>query len=379
MKPIRQTEKGGRVASRGLRYQKQFVAGKCIQMLADDSIAAIYCDFGEDCVVQKGDGAREFYQVKSKDEGGGGYRLSDICKAPAKKKKSILEKLYESYALNHINDSASFLVSNKDAEDDLLRLKLLADNAAREAGDETELAVLFEKIEKQVKPGDPKKFLKFLHGLRIKTNAPDLGEIGLHNKMAIARFIEERHKMKLSDRDLDIIYSGILDLIDSKSSNSLSTLPDDARIVREDILNCVTFTPFEKILVAGYTKDQINAMDHSQLEVKLDLAKFDGVFIDYSKKLRFGAKLKIKEFKRLPSVGKLCDEIELKVEGICAEKLQRFKLGQYANVMDLYDEIKAAFKAIIDAHGTHLGLTEEFLLGIMFDVTGRCGMRWVRA
>lgn len=378
MKPIKQTEKGGRVANRGMRYQKQFVALKCVQMLADESIAAIYCDFGEDCVVQQVNGAREFYQVKSKDEGGGGYKLTDICKASGGK-ASILTKLFQSYALNHVDGSSAYLVSNKDAEGDLLRLKQLSDKVSKETDEAAELAALIDNLVRQMKPADSPKFSKFLDSLRIRTNSPDLGEIGLHNKMAIGRFFEQRHKMKLSDRDLDIIYSGILDLIDERSSDSLTILADDARIVREDVLDCITFTPFEKILVAGYTKDQINAMDHSQLEVKLDLANFNEPFIDYAKKLRFGAKLRIKEFKRLPSLSRLCDEIELKVEGICAEKLQRFKLGQYSNVMDLYDEIKAAFRGIIDAHGAHLQLTEEFLLGIMFDVTGRCGMRWVRA
>src|ERR1019366_620652 len=111
----------------------------------------------------------------------------------------------------------------------------------------------------------------------------------------------------------------------ARSVKSLAPLPADARVQREHILELVTFTPFEKILVAGYSKDEINAMDHSQLEVKLDLAQFDGVFVDVAKKLRFGAKLKIKEFKRLPTLSKLCDEIELQVERVCAEKLQRFK------------------------------------------------------
>lgn len=363
------------MAIRGFRYQREFVATKCIEMVAADLITTIYCDFGEDCIAEKTDGARDFYQVKSKDEGGGGHTLPSICKSS--KGKSIIAKLFDSYSINHTNGSMSFFVSNKDAETELLALKILLENNMRDANQNIELDVLFAKITKYVAPADEPTFLKFLQGLRIRTNEPDLGEIGLRNKMAIGRFIEERYKLKLSDRDLDITYTSILDLIDSCSAQSLSPLSDDAKMVREDVLELVTFTPFEKILVAGYTKDQINAMDHSQLEVKLDLAKFDDIFIDYAKKVRFGAKLKIKEFKRLPSLGKLCDEIELQVERICAEKFQRFKLGQYANVMDLYDEIRAAFREIIATHGAHLQLTEEFLLGVMFDVTGRCGMRWV--
>ena len=375
---IKPTEKGGRVAQRGFRYQREFTASKCIEMLANDTIVAIYCDFGEDCIVEKTDGARDFHQVKSQDEGGGGYTLAGICKAAKKKGKSIIEKLYDSYKINHTNGSMAFLVANKDAEGDLLDFKNLADNAGRATDEQAKLDALCEKIKKTVKPADEPSFSEFLKHLRIRTDSPDLGSIGLHNKMAIGRFIEERYKIKLSDRDLDITYKGITDLVEARSVKSLAPLPADARVQREHILELVTFTPFEKILVAGYSKDEINAMDHSQLEVKLDLAEFDGVFVDVAKKLRFGAKLKIKEFKRLPTLSKLCDEIELQVERVCAEKLQRFKLGEYASVMDLYDDIKAAFKVIIDTHGAHLQLTEEFLLGIMFDVTGRCGMRWVR-
>lgn len=377
MKPIKQTENGGRVAQRGFRYQREFVSSKCIEMLTNDPIAAVYCDFGEDCIVEKTDGSREFYQVKSQDEGGGGYTLAAVCKSS--KGKSIIVKLYESYRTNHTPGSMAFLVSNKDAVNDLLELKNLSDNEHRTSEQQKKLDDLFDQIKNKIKSADDSTFCEYLKQLRIRTNSPDLGSIELHNKTAIGRFTENRYKIKLSDRDLDITYKGILDLVEKKSTKSLSPLPPDARIQREDILELVTFTPFEKILVAGYTKEQINAMDHSQLEVKLDLAKFDAVFVDYAKKVRFGAKLKIKEFKRLPTLGKLCDEIELQVEGICAEKLQRFKLGQYANIMDLYDEIKAAFKVIIETHGTHLQLTEEFLLGIMFDITSRCGMRWVRA
>lgn len=123
IKPI---EKGGRVAQRGFKYQREFTASKCIEMLANESIAAVYCDFGEDCIVEKTDGARDFHQIKSQDEGGGGYTLAGICTAAKKKGKdgkegkSIIAKLYDSYRINHTSGSMAFLVANKDAEGDLL-------------------------------------------------------------------------------------------------------------------------------------------------------------------------------------------------------------------------------------------------------------------
>jgi len=370
----RTKKQGGRPAQRGFRYQREYIALKSLEMISKGDFLAVHCDYEEDCLIINKSKHSFFFQIKSKDEGGGGYTISKICSK--KKGKSIIDKMFEVYLSNSTTSSKFYFVSNKDAEGDLLELKSLKSKSKLNKSESRKLQAIYDNISKKTKPQESIKFKDFLNKLVIKTNEPDLTEIEIRTKSIIRSLVSEQYGNILSDRDIDITYNNILDLIDRKSSKSLFPLLKDYEIKEEEILNLISFSPFRKLILLNYSKKEINTLDHTQLEIKLQKGEFDDLFIDYAKKLRFASNLELRKFKRLPSISKIYEGMVSQVERICVESFQKFKLNRYKDNMELYDDIRNRFKELISKHKSHLDLSEDFLLGVMFDITSRCGMRW---
>ena len=367
---------GGRVAQRGFRYQKEYIALKIFEKISKKEFISVHCDYEEDCLILTKKNKHLFFQIKSKDEGGGNYTISKLC--TKKDGKSIIEKMYEVYIKNDRDNPSSkyTFVSNKDAKNELLDFKNLKIKDNLNKSESEQLETLYLEFEKKINLDSKKAFRKFLRKVYIKTNEPDLTEIEIRTKSIIRSLVSETYGNILSDRDIDITYKNILDLIERKSCKSLFPLLEDYEITEKEILELISFSPFQKFILLNYSKEEINTIDHTQLELKLQKGEFDDLFIDYAKKLRFASNLQLRKFKRLASISKIYDNIILQVERICVESFQKFRLKRYKDNMEMYDEIRTRFNEIIQKHKSHLDLSEDFLLGVMFDITSRCGMRW---
>lgn len=373
----------GAESSRRDEFQKHYAAYCCIEMLFDQSISEVICEYGEDIVIGR-NGVYELHQVKTKQESVDDWKLDDLIPIIAK-----------SFAMVPYFGSVSkcCFVSNEGATGVLYELKGVLKKGAEYW--DTEDRQFFDdfckhhssRILKHMKRLDSESVATVedvnarLLSLEIDTNFHHMEYIADSNARRLRQALE-RNSVKIdeftfTDAELQDVYERLMGLV---GKATIGRTRHEKTIVKEDVEECFIIPARRRMLYRFPTEKEISsASGKTLMERKLSLGGFGSVFIDSARELMVTTLYKARswEFGNAPEI---LEDIRFRIKYICADNYDRVcqlhpsqkELGRL-----ILEEIKKDLPQLVDYYeDCRLPIDTFFLLGIAWELTSECKAYW---
>jgi hypothetical protein len=368
-------ERAGSSTHARFGYQTEFIVYQCINMLADQEIIKVYCDFHSDCVVKDNKDFHVFYQVK-----GITTRLLSVSIF----RKIALDDMFYNFSLADGN-CRSILVTNAQVDSDLKRILEIKNHLHSNAltpGEKEELQAV--KTTWRPKIDEKGLFDKFVEEFEVAENFPSFSETGLDSnptlkstninwlKVVLDRTLTNNFSIEDSTHVHDMIYR----FADEKSQ--LSTRYNRF-ITREELLDKIGVpSAFKVYFTHKFTDEEIESIkNQSILEEKLKNGKFSSYFIKNAKLVRYVTQYSREKLSQTRSIGNLIDEFEYKLTNICLEVFEEHVHNEVFNSLEMLNDLKAKLLLLAGEDAfKKLELGPDFVKGLIWEATSECNFRW---
>lgn len=374
----------GAESSRRDEFQKHYAAHWCIEMLWDDSITEVICEYGEDVVVARSK-SYELHQVKTRQESMSDWQLNDLIHVFAK-----------SFAMApYFGDVIKCcFISNEGAKGALFELKAILSKGYSQWNDEDKIWFdnfcrnNSEKILKEIQSVDPensyttKDVNKAILALEINTDFHHMNYIQDSNirrlRQAIENEISNGRGIIFTDQEIYDIYERLMGLIGkatigkSRKEKALSK-----KIIIENIKNAVISRGTQYRFP---TQEEIAATPgNTKLEQKLHLGGFTPEFISNAREVMIEALHLARSWDfGLPE--SVFEDIRFRMKYYCTDSFDKVcqtypakeKIGRL-----ILEELKKEFPSLIEYYKTSsIPIDDIFLLGTAWLLTSECKAYW---
>ena len=371
------SEDSGTLAQSRYFYQHQYTAFWCIQMLVDERIEHIFCEYHDDLLIRWRDGHYDFVQVKTRGEGQGEWTLADLLRRT--NAHSIIEKLYEKK--RKFGDSVSHryvFVSNMGAsgqKNDLRALKRLIERGHENWNDDEreQFEIILERFEQKVVYDDYDRLKDFCRSLDIRTWQPNFNSIRPYNITQLQKALKKTHGVDFPYPDLERIYAAILQII--HQANIAQSI--DGKRIRPEHIKAVIEAPTG---VAGFLERVETVREDwkemTSLERKAKAARFDPDAITLLIDLRASANAFYRKYSHFDFTRKRLQHLSLEVQRLCVKvKLEAQREG--SDGIGQWLLLDQRLRALADREqGKPPPIDVNYLVGVVGDLIGKCKIGW---
>jgi hypothetical protein len=374
----------GAESSRRDIFQNHFAAKWCIEMLFDESISEVICEYGEDLVLKK-NGDYELYQVKTKQESVSDWKLEDLI--------PIIAKTF-AMAPYFGNVSRYCFVSNEGATGNLYDLKTII-NQRLDTWNEKEQGFFDQfcqnnchKILKEMQRVDPENkdtvaSLKLkLPLLEIMTDFHHMEFIHDTNIRRLREAIEQNHisssLITYTNDEIIAVYESIMGLVGKATIGRTRT---EKTIVKEQVIKCLGQPLKRRACYRFPTQEEINqAPGRTRLERKLYLGGFTSMFTDDARELMVTVKNQARKWD-FGQATELLEDVRVRVKHICVDNYDKVCLSypdKEAVGRVIWDELKKDLPSLMAYYEAQnlLFIDDLFLKGIVWELTSECKLYW---
>lgn len=372
------TDDGGAIAGDGFGFQYDCIARLAIQMIRDPTVARIVCETHEDALVVYDDGTAELVSCKARDPSTP-YTLRTLCSDGG------LIHLFESWMRTGRTCRSHLMTEGAFARD---ARKLVEDCESRQADRVglrgAELAPFFST--------DTAIATEFLMGFRVtdsRTLGPRSRTAGINatrlrawlRANSLSADLDEQCYALLRDRVAECCRTAMSDPLKGTTLLEASTQPAKAdhaakianrTLTAQSVNACMRDAPTGQPLLAG----DPNGLDHTRLVAKLDRGDVPPQVIAAAKRLRaswfeYESALSL----RAPATEPGLTDVRTRTLLAVGDATARLDLTEpYGQRM--YLAIRNAVKVGALGHLPVLGLSDELLLGLVFQATDECELFW---
>jgi hypothetical protein len=373
----------GSESSRRDEFQKHYAAYCCIEMLVDEGISEVICEYGEDVVVKRHE-KYELYQVKTRQESMDDWGLYDLI--------PIIAKTFAMVPYFG-NVSKCCFVSNEGAAKELYKLKNVInknyidwdDNDKQTFNDfcknyNSRILKYMKEVDKENK--DTVEDIKTrLLLLKLDTDFHHMSHIQDSNLRQLRHVLEgdftNHDKFTYTDEELVDVYERIMGMVGKATiGKNLS----EKTINRDCMKECVKIPLKRKTLYRTPTEEEINSVKgKTVMERKLCLGGFTQIFIETARELMVSTMYKARswEFGDAPAI---LDDVRFRVKYLWADNYDRLcqaypdqeKIGRI-----LLEEIKKDLSKLAEHYiKSDLPIDDFFLLGTVWNLTLECKAYW---
>lgn len=373
----------GAESSRRDKFQEHYVAWWCIEMLFDDTISEVICEYGEDLVINRG-GVYELYQVKTKQESVDDWKLNDLI--------PIIAKTFAMVPYFR-NVSKCCFVSNKGADGVLYDLKEVINQPPDTWNDqERQIFETFcrnhgQRILKSIKDVDQENtdtvadVRQRLLSLRIETDFHHIDFIQDTNIRRLRQALEQETNgsgVVYTDEDISDIYEALMGIV---GKATIGKTREEKTILREHVEECFKKPLQRRTLYRFPTEDDLQqAHGETKLGKKLALGGFTKPFIDNARDLMVSVSAQAR-FWSFGNAQEILEDVRFRVkyvwadnyDKVCLANPDREKIGRF-----VLEEMKKDFAKLIE-HYQYTGLPfidELFLTGITWKLSSECKAYW---
>lgn len=252
-------EQSGRDAVARFKAQYRAAAFKCLSLLKDEDVVAIYCDLHDDYVIKRKINDEEYYdffQVKTNNKKGFQWRVPDIFGYKTRKKQQELKDIKDSFfgkliihtiefgdACNSIN-----IQSNKDFCEEIYEIEEGFKSLSAKNKIHIFLKQEFKNIFSTATNLDTQAIEKNLAKFNLD-GASEVADLEGSNYLPLARQeICEISEVDLSIEEVIEVALGILELVQKKSTGviniwSKTEIDKLSSICLDDLLKIMTISP----------------------------------------------------------------------------------------------------------------------------------------
>jgi len=374
----------GAESSRRDEFQKHYAAHWCIEMLCDDSINEVICEYGEDIVVTRNK-SYELHQVKTRQESMSDWQLNDLIHVFAK-----------SFAMTPYfgNVTKCCFISNEGAKGTLLELKTRLSKGYGLW--DTEDKIWFDdfcrnyakKILEEIQSLDSENTFtiddvkKAILSLDISTDFHHMKYIQDSNirrlRQVIENDISNGRGMIFSDDEIDDIYEGLMGLIGK------ATIGIDRK--EKTLSKEIIFDNLKKAVVSRKTQYRFPTQEEiaaapgdTKLEQKLSLGGFTPEFISTAREVMVEALHTARSWDFGLSES-IFEDIRFRMKYYCIDSYDKIcqahptkeRIGRL-----ILDDLKKEFPSLIEYYKTsRIPVDDIFLLGTTWLLTSECKAYW---
>jgi hypothetical protein len=372
------TDDGGGIAGDGFGFQYDCIARLAIQMIRDSTVARIVCETHEDALVIYADGTAELVSCKARDPSRP-YTIKSLCSDGG------LLHLFNSWmhtgrtCRSHLMTEGAFTQDAQKLIEDCesRQVERVAPWGAQLAPSLSTDAALATEFLTGVRVTDSRAL-----GLRSHTagiNASKLREWLRANGISVA--LDEQCYSLLREKVAECCRAAMSDPLEGTSLLEASTNPETARhaakianraLSAQSVSACMRDTPTGQPLLAGDPEN----LDHTRLVAKLDRGEVPPQVVAAAKGLRaswyeYESALSLRAPATEPGLTDVRNRTLLALGDATAKLDLTEPYGQR-----MYLAIRDAVKVGALGELSVLGLSDELLLGLVFQATDECELFW---
>ena len=374
------SEDSGTLAQSRFFYQHQYTAFWCIQMLVNEEIEAVVCEYHDDLLICWKDGHYEFVQVKTRGEGQGEWTLADLLRRD--NGRSIVEKLYEKKCrFGSAVPHRYVFVSNVGASgqsNDLRALKRLLEQGSESWGDgeAKQFETIFKRFEQKVAHDDSSNLRDFCLTLNIQTWRSNFDDIRPFNIGELHRILQETHGIDFSYPDLERIYDAILHII-HRANVAMNAA---GKTIRPEHIKAAVEVPAGTANFLERVEAPIEDQEEmTSLECKAKAAGFDRDIITLLIDLRASANAFYRKYRHFDLPRGRLQHLSLQVQRLCVQmKLKAQNEGSDGIAQWLSLEQLLQMLAV-EEQNKQPPIDVNYLIGVVGDLAGKCKIGWVRS
>lgn len=368
-------ERAGSLTQARFGYQTEFIVYQCIQLLENQNIAKVYCDFHSDCVVKDKNDFHTFYQVK-----GIKNKLFSVIYF----RKNAIEDMFYNFCLADGN-CRSVLVTNAQVDHDFEKLLEIKDNLNNKVATIQEIDELtLVKNTWRPKVDSKRLFNAFIDRFEVMDGFPSFSEKSCANGPTLRSTNIDRLKVVLDNNiggnfsieDAKEIHDMIYRLAEEKSQLKVRS---NRFITKEELLDKVGVpTPLRINFNRKFSEQEIESLkDQSILADKLKQGAFTSIYIKNAKKVRYVTQYFRENLCQNKSNCALIDEFEYRLANACAEVFEEHSHKSIFDAQQMLKDLKKELLAIAEEEKfQRLKLDKDFIKGLVWEATSQCNLWW---
>jgi hypothetical protein len=378
LETISPRETSGSSTQARFSYQQEVIAHYCIDMLQNDFVKKIFCDFHSDCVIEYADGFLNYLQIKGfKNKLFGTYDLKDAS-----------NDMFSNF-ITAQGKCKNTLITNSQLERTLKGIIQIIEDKKRLSNISSEDLDKLEKWKNELKETLKNNhnltlFDDFIDRMEIKSEFPSFSETLVANTITLTDYNVANLRNVLNDKmennfkkeDVRNIYNMICKEIEKRSK---ITTKYDRYLDRDILLNRIHVPSFQRILFSNnLTKADVDRLKgQSVLEGKLEKGGFKKEFIENAKYVRSVARVWREKASKLQGNRELIQDFDFRLTNICLdvfeEHCRMLSLDSFKMLKDLEERLMNL--AMEDKYSC-INFERDFARGLVWEATSQCKFRW---
>jgi hypothetical protein len=360
-----QTEQGGPAARQGFAFQDRVAVSCCLEMLENESIAAVWCETYDDILILwsvSGGETAEFVQVKNEQPNQLWTLALLYSRDGAKSGTSVFER---SLARDQFAEPSLFrIVTSRDVNAALAPMKL-----ERNHTDRATTTDWFTETVEAIMNALPDA--KYLSGrdcpywlARSLWEVYSDGELDHQNKWRIHKVLEQLGFTPSSD-ECNETYLGLLATVKEAAEHPWAER-EKRKIQRDSLI--VRLREFADPFPASKNSERLSK--------KMERIALDQTYIENAQTMARHFRQRFRESQYIGSLDR--GTVESKVTKCLHDLRVRLDSGELQDTaLDFYSRCVEAVNAVARLPMfASTGLDDDFFSGCMYEITGRCGHRF---
>ncbi|MCF7866226.1 DUF4297 domain-containing protein [Candidatus Woesearchaeota archaeon] len=356
-------------------YQRDFCCNKCIELLDNEELKKVYCEFHSDCVTEDNRGNQTFYQVKGLKNKL--VAITDFIDA--------LKDLYDCFVKSE-GKSQCVMVTNAQRNRDIKRF-FDARTHIREGVATEKEKLTYSEFAQTIKKklGSPENYFDgFMERIELMDESPTFSEEGKKknntlkelNLLQLKTVLDKRLNQNFDVKDVELIYEIIYQLVKDKSTVSERI---NRFVIAKHILEKIQLPAFQRVYFeTNHNQEEVDKLkDQSILEGKLEKGGFSSIFIKNAKIVRYVTKFFREKASKFKSQKTIIDDFEFRLVNACSDVFEENMRKKDFNSYEMLKELEQKLTDIArDGKYASLNIEPEFVRGLIWEATSQCKFRW---